>query len=573
MFPKYATLIITLVTALLVLSGGVNAYFSVLEVQKHLQALQSEKAASAAERIQQYILDIDRQIGWTELPAFQDAVIPLEKRRAEYLKLLRQAPPITDASWVDDSGRERVRVSRVALDKLDSGLDQTGNEAFLKAAAGEKHFSPPYFLRDSEPYMTIARKVRGGGVTMAEVNLKFIWEVVSQISVGRNGLAYVIDAGGVLIAHPDIALVLQKANLSHLPQVAAMRSGGNSATGRNMSGEEVFSAHASIPSLNWTVFVESPLTESREILRDSILHAMLVLLAGLVVSIVASFLLVRALVTPLRALQDGAAQMGAGRFDQPIEVRTGDELESLAEQFNKMGAELKTSYAQLEHKVQERTAELQLAQKRSSDLLHNMLPHEIAEELSSTGKVRPVRHEEASILFTDFSGFTQTASAMPADRMVAELNEIFAAFDDITDKFGVEKIKTVGDAYMAAAGLPLTCADHAHRCVHAGLEMIRFIDRRNVASAFKWSLRVGIHSGPVVAGVVGRRKYAFDVWGDTVNIASRLEGAGAVGRVNVSAYTCDLIRDSFECEYRGKIDVKGKGQIDMYFVTRPEPVV
>lgn len=204
--------------------------------------------------------------------------------------------------------------------------------------------------------------------------------------------------------------------------------------------------------------------------------------------------------------------------------------------------------------------------ERSMQLLHNILPAEVAEELSATGFARSARHDSVTVLFTDFSGFTQVASAMPADRMVAELNEIFGTFDDICDELGVEKIKTIGDAYMAAAGLPKPCPDHAQRCVRAGLRMLDYLEQRNRTSAFKWSLRVGVHSGPVVTGVVGKRKYAFDVWGDTVNVASRMESAGEAGRVNVSAYTYDLIRTEFDCEYRGKVDAKGKGQIDMYFV-------
>jgi class 3 adenylate cyclase len=205
--------------------------------------------------------------------------------------------------------------------------------------------------------------------------------------------------------------------------------------------------------------------------------------------------------------------------------------------------------------------------EHSERLLLNILPAELAKELSTTGAARPARYDSATILFTDFSGFTQVASAMPADRMVAELNEIFGAFDDICDESGVEKIKTIGDAYMAAAGLPKPCADHAQRCVRAGLRMLEYLEQRNRTSAFKWALRVGIHSGPVVTGVVGKRKYAFDVWGDTVNVASRMESAGEPGRVNISAYTYDLVQGEFESEYRGKVDAKGKGQIDMYFVT------
>lgn len=238
------------------------------------------------------------------------------------------------------------------------------------------------------------------------------------------------------------------------------------------------------------------------------------------------------------------------------------------------------SEQELEGKVEQRTRELQNEQIRTTEmlnsnrellqknqeLLYNMLPAEIADELSATGKALPARHDSVSVLFTDFCGFTQTASSMPADRMVAELNEVFAAFDDICDECGIEKIKTIGDAYMAASGMPKPCADHAQRCVRAGLRMMAYLDRRNDGAAFKWSLRVGIHSGPVISGVVGKRKFAFDIWGNTVNIASRMENAGEPGRVNVSAYTFDLIRTEFDCEYRGKINAKGKGQMDMYFV-------
>ncbi|MES2900394.1 MAG: adenylate/guanylate cyclase domain-containing protein [Pseudomonadota bacterium] len=199
------------------------------------------------------------------------------------------------------------------------------------------------------------------------------------------------------------------------------------------------------------------------------------------------------------------------------------------------------------------------------ELLYNIMPVEMADELAASGRVKPVQHEAVSVLFTDFTNFTHMSATMPPSRMVAELNDIFAAFDDICDELGIEKIKTIGDSYMAAAGLPRSCEDHAQRCVHAGLRMLAYLERRNEEAAFKWALRIGIHSGPVVSGVVGKRKYAFDIWGDAVNMAARMESCGQAGRVNISAYTYDLVRREFNCEYRGKFDAKGKGLVDMYF--------
>ena len=216
--------------------------------------------------------------------------------------------------------------------------------------------------------------------------------------------------------------------------------------------------------------------------------------------------------------------------------------------------------------VTERTLELNSKKANIQELLYNMMPMSIAKELEGKGSSPPIRHDAVTILFTDFVGFTQASSIMPANRMVSELNEIFSEFDRIIQECGVEKIKTIGDSYMAVAGAPTYCDDHALRCARAALGIIKYIKNRNTNATFKWSLRVGLHTGPVVAGVIGNKRIAYDIWGDSVNIASRMESASESDRVNISAYTFDLIRDQFKCEYRGKIPVKGKGEIDMYFI-------
>ena len=362
LLTKYAAFIIALVSVALVASGGVSLYFSYRENQEYLVTLQREKALSAATRIEQYIGDIEHQLGWTALPQVGGGANPVEQRRYEYLKLLRQAPAITEVAWIDATGREQLRVSRLAMDVVGAGTDYSRDPRFLEAKGGKTWYSPVYFRKETEPYMTMSRPAggAGGGVTVAEVNLKFVWEVVSRIQIGKAGLAYVVNSAGTLIAHPDISLVLQKTDMSRLAQVAALAGGeGEGAPiARDPKGEEVLTAHARIPTLNWTVFVELPLAEAFAPLYASILRIGLLLLAGLVLSMLASVYLARRMVEPIRAIQAGAVRIGAGQLEQRIEVHTGDELEALSEQFNKMAVDLKESYAGLERKVEERTREL-----------------------------------------------------------------------------------------------------------------------------------------------------------------------------------------------------------------------
>lgn len=220
--------------------------------------------------------------------------------------------------------------------------------------------------------------------------------------------------------------------------------------------------------------------------------------------------------------------------------------------------------------VRKSKASLQIEKDRSENLLLNILPKEIAQELKESGKAAPKKFESVSILFTDFKDFTKLAASIPATTLVVELNDIFGQFDDIMDEFGIEKIETIGDAYMAASGLPRENSDHALRCVNAAFRMVEVLEQRNQSSEIKWSMRIGIHSGPVIAGVVGKKKFAYDLFGDSVNTASRMESNGHVGKVNISQATYMLLKSQPDLafENRGKIEAKGKGKINMYFVNK-----
>jgi signal transduction histidine kinase len=373
LFYKYVALIIALVAGALLVSGAISVYFTYQETRRSLLVLEAEKAAAAATRIEQFVKEIENQIGWTALPQIVEDADPLVLRRNDYVKLTRQVPAITEASFIDAQGREQVSVSRLKMDELAKSADLSQDPRFLGARGGKTYFGPVYFRKETEPYMAIAMRAgrgEGAGVTAVEVNLKFIWEVIQRIKIGDKGFAYVVNKDGSLVAHPDISLVLQKTDFSALPQVKAATAAQGavpagddeelrtSAEARDTAGRAVLTAWAKIEPLEWYVFVEQPTAEAYKPLYQLLARTGLLLLLGLVLSVVVAVFLVGRMVTPIRALREGAAAIGAGRLDQKIEVRTGDELQDLAEQFNRMAAELRESYTGLEHKVEQRTEEL-----------------------------------------------------------------------------------------------------------------------------------------------------------------------------------------------------------------------
>jgi predicted ATPase/class 3 adenylate cyclase len=224
----------------------------------------------------------------------------------------------------------------------------------------------------------------------------------------------------------------------------------------------------------------------------------------------------------------------------------------------------------LENKVNERTRDLQIEKEKSDELLLNILPYDIAMELKEKGSADAKKFENVTVLFTDFEGFSQIAEEMNAVDLVSEIDYCFKEFDRIIQKHNIEKIKTIGDAYMAVGGLPVTNDSHPFDIINAALEIMEFMSdhkKRKLAENHPvFEIRIGIHSGNVVAGIVGFKKFAYDIWGDTVNVASRMESSGEIGKINISGTTYELVKDHFKCRHRGKIQAKNKGEIDMYFV-------
>ena len=391
LFRKYVALFVAVVCVALLTNGLFEIWFSYQENKQSLTRIQREQAEAAAAKIGQFIKDIEGQIGWTtQLPWTASA---LEQRRFDALRLLRQVPAITELAQLDASGKEQLRVSRLAMDAVGVGTDFSKDPKFTEAVAKKIYYGPVYFRRESEPYMTLAMAGarRDAGVSVAEVNLKFIWDVVSQIKVGKKGQAFVIDSRGRLIAHPDISLVLRNTDLSRLDYVSAARTadGAPAQQGveivKDVQGREVLTAHAPILPLRWLMFVELPIEEAYAPLYESIKRSSYLLLGGLTLAFLAGLFLARKMIMPIQQLRLGAAQIGAGNLEQRISIKTGDELEALADQFNDMAGRLEESYAGLEQKVEQRTHEL------SESLEQQTATSEVLQVISSSpGELEPV---------------------------------------------------------------------------------------------------------------------------------------------------------------------------------------
>jgi signal transduction histidine kinase/ActR/RegA family two-component response regulator len=430
LFRKYVGLFVAVVCAALVTNGLLDIWFSFHEQNALLMRIQQEQAKSAAVRISQFIKEIEGQLAWaTQLPWSADT---LDEWRFDAVRLLRQVPAITEVAQLDAEGREQIRVSRLAKDVVGSQIDFSREDFFIEAMANKVYHGPVHFLRESEPYMTLSMAGirRDYGVIVAQVNLKFIWDVVSQIPLGTRGRAYVVDPTGRLIAHPDISMVLRNTDVSRLAQVkAALAVGSAPPSGQplvtdDIEGRHVLSVHAPVETLGWLVFVELPVGEAYAPLYSSIQRSAALLVASLALAAFAGLYLARRMTIPIRALHDGAARIGRGDLGLGISIKTGDELEALGEQFNRMAAQLEDSYASLERKVEERTHQLELANSAKSRFLA-VASHDLRQPLHALGLF-------VAQLRTATTAAERQRLVENIDAAVTMMNELFKALLDIS---------------------------------------------------------------------------------------------------------------------------------------------
>ena len=369
---KLAIALVGLVTLVLLINGAVDLWLNYEQAKYAAVAVQEEEARGAADRVAGFLAEIESQIGWTTRAEWSH--VGAEQQRYDFIRLLRQAPAITEVSYLDPNGKEQLKVSRLEPDTVGGGQDYSTDPRFTQAVTNKIWFGPVYFRRGSEPYMTVAVAHAGHnpGVTVAEVNLKLVWDVITAIRVGERGYAFVVTATGRLIAHPDLSLVLRDTDLSHLPQVAqALPSPSAGGTDRraiadagittDLGGRSVLSANATIDRVGWIVFVQSPVSEAMAPVYTSLVQTLALLGLGLFLATILGTFLARRMVVPIRRLQEGAERLGVGDLSERIVIHTGDEIETLADRFNTMASRVQDSHETLEHRVEERTRDLNQA--------------------------------------------------------------------------------------------------------------------------------------------------------------------------------------------------------------------
>jgi two-component system, NtrC family, sensor kinase len=525
---KYAVVVVTLVAAAIVSVGLTELYFSYQDSKKALTRVERDKASSAATSIEQLMQKLLLELDAVAQPTIEQGPAGLAERNQDFHRLLEREELVSQVTYLDSTGKEQVRTSPLETDRIGSGIDFSRRAEFLRARAKHRYFGRVYFQRGSRPHMTISVAERGAGrgVVVAEIDLSFVRDVIDRARVGTTGYAYAVDRGGELITHPNINLVLQHTSFALLPQVRAALHGSVQASadssGHDQNGTKVLSAYQTIQPLGWRVFVEEPLSEVLAPLKAAIWRTALLLVAFLILAIATSVLLARRLVRPIESIQTAAARIGSGSLNQRIEIPSNDELGALAEEFNRMAAQLQESYSSLELKVQERTQELatalseldeksrelEAASRHKSEFLANM-SHELRTPLNAILGFSQVLREK---LF----GEVNEKQAEYLDDILTSANHLLALINDILDLSKVE----AGQVELEVAPFSLKEA------LERGIVMVR-------ERATKDGVQVALTALPDVDVITGDERRIRQVIFNLLSNAVKFTPAG--GAVDVSA--------------------------------------
>ena len=552
LFWKYFRGLFVAVAAPLAIAGASEAWFGYHDQRARMSELLDAEARLAAEKIHDFIEGLQEQLGWTvQLPWSEGAD---ERRTLDALRLMRLAPAIESLMLVDGAGRERLFVSRIGLNRVEDGADRSRTPAVTGARSDRGWFGPVTFQAGSEPFMTVA--VAGNraavGVAIAEVNLKFIWEVISGIKVGRTGMAYVLDRPGRLIAHPDISLVLRvdeavQRPLRDIRAAILDRAPGQAVAGEDIMGKSVMAAMVQIPGVDWSVVVKQPVAEAYAPIYAALWRLALLLLAGTGVAASFAWYLSRRLVGPIHVLEDGVARIGAGQFDHRIDLPRSDEFGRLATRFNEMALELSVSRERSE---------------RISRLKRFLAP-QVAELIDRTGDdhVLDGRRVEVVVVFCDIRGFTSFSSQAEPEAIIDMLREYYDVLEKVVSAHGATLINFFGDGVMVLLNAPVPTTEPALRAVQMASDMQASVQKL----LLNWRTHhpqlgfgVGLAMGPATVGRIGSEgRLNYTAIGNVVNLASRLCASAEDSEILVDRVAAEAVGSKVPLVELEARDLKG----------------
>jgi adenylate cyclase len=535
LFAKYFIALFAAVVVPLLVAGGSEAWFGHRDQKARLNDLLEAEARSAAAKIQDFLDGIRDQLAWTVQLPWSDSAD--ERRRLDAFRLLRQVPAVVSLTLVDAVGRERVFVSRMGLNKVESGADHSVNPALKSIRPGGAWYGPVTFHAGSEPFLTIA--VAGArsavGVAVAEVNLKLIWDVISAIRVGRTGAAFVLDQPGRLVAHPDISLVLRADQTAIRPlQILRARittQSGQAIEGRDIGGHMVLAAMAPIPSVDWSVIVKQPIAEAFEPIYAALWRTGAFLIVGSGLAAALAYWLTQRMIEPIRILEDGVARIGAGQFEHRIDIVTGDEFERLATRFNEMAGDLAVS------------------QERSERIgrLKRFLAPQVAELVDRSGddSVLEGRRIEVVVVFGDLRGFTAFSGRAKPEIVMSVLSEYYDALDRVVIDHGATLTHFSGDGMMVLINAPVPRPDPALCAINMARDMQKTVQsllRDRQTLDHRLGFGVGLAMGPATVGRIGSEgRLEYTAIGSVVNLAARLCASARNAEILIDMVAADAV--------------------------------
>lgn len=552
LFQKYFVVSFIAVVVPLLANGLGDAWFGYRDQRVMLDALLRTQAASAAATIEGFFDRIEDQLASTVQQDWSDSTG--EQHRLDALGVLRRVPAVVSITLVDGDGIERLFVSRVDLNRTASGVDRSRDPAVSEARLTGASYGSVTYHRDSEPFMTIglAGNRKAAGVAVAEINLKLVWDVISAIRVGETGHAFALDQPGRIIAHPDISRVLRGIDDETFSAMSRLRkimdtAAGSAVTTSSLEGEAVMVAMAPVLGVDWTVFVEQPLSEAFASIRFALWRTGALLLAGAMFAASLAYWLARRMTGPIRRLEEGTERIGAGQLDHRIEIATGDELQRLADHFNQMAEGL------------------QVSQERSERIarLKQFLAPQVAELVDKAGNrsVLAGQRAEVVVVFCDLRGFTAFSTRAEPQEIMQVLSEYYEVLGSVITRFEATLTTFAGDGLMLLINAPVPCSDPALRAVNMAAEMQNVVQQlvgnwRSRGHALGFG--VGLAMGPATVGGIGYEgRVEYTAIGNVVNLASRLCALAEDQQILTDAAMADAVRGRASLVALGPRPIKG----------------